>query len=391
MGELAFITAHRVNGVSALHTELMRKTVFSRLDRLYPDRIVNQTNGVTPRRWLYSCNGPLRALISETIGDAWTNDLQEIAGIAAHVDDAGFLERFAAAKQHNKQRLAEWLRQRNIVRIDPTAMLDVHIKRIHEYKRQLLNLLETVALWNAMHDEPNRDWVPRVKVFSGKAAPGYAVAKQIIRLINDVARTINADPATRELLRVVFIENYNVSLAEMVIPAADLSEQISTAGKEASGTGNMKLALNGAPTVGTLDGANIEIRERVGDDNFFLFGLTADEAIARRSVPDYARRAIEASPVLARVLEQIATGVFSPDDRSRYQSLVGDLFDHDYFLVTCDFDSYYGRQREIDDAFRDRTGWARIAALNTAHVGWFTSDRAVRGYASDIWGVEPRF
>jgi len=391
MGELAFITAHRVNGVSALHTELMRKTVFSRLDQLYPDRIVNQTNGVTPRRWLYSCNGPLRALISETIGEAWTHDLQEIAGIAAHVDDAGFLERFAAAKQHNKQRLAEWLRQRNIVRIDPTAMLDVHIKRIHEYKRQLLNLLETVALWNAMHDEPDRDWVPRVKVFAGKAAPGYAVAKQIIRLINDVARTINADPATRELLRVVFIENYNVSLAEVVIPAADLSEQISTAGKEASGTGNMKLALNGAPTVGTLDGANIEIRERVGEDNFFLFGLTADEVVARRSVPDYARRAIEASPVLARVLDQIARGVFSPDDRSRYQSLVGDLFDHDYFLVTCDFDSYYGRQREIDDAFRDRPAWTRKAALNTAHVGWFTSDRAVRGYARDIWGVEPRF
>jgi starch phosphorylase len=391
MGELAFIVAHRVNGVSALHTELMRKTVFSRLDQLYPDRIVNQTNGVTPRRWLYSCNAPLRTLINEAIGEAWADDLEAISGLASHVDDPGFLERFAGAKQHNKQRLAEWLKRRNVIRIDPAAMLDVHIKRIHEYKRQLLNLLETVALWNAMHDQPNRDWVPRVKVFAGKAAPGYAVAKQIIRLINDVARTINADPATRELLRIVFIENYNVSLAEMVIPAADLSEQISTAGKEASGTGNMKLALNGAPTIGTLDGANIEIRERVGEDNFFLFGLTAEEVVARRSVPDYARRAIEASPVLARVLEQIAGGVFSPDDRSRYQSLVGGLFDNDYFLVTCDFDSYYERQRQIDDAFRDRHGWTRRAALNTARVGWFTSDRAVRGYARDIWGVEPQF
>jgi glycogen phosphorylase len=391
MGELAFVSAHRVNGVSELHTELMRKTVFSRLDELYPNRIVNQTNGVTPRRWLYTCNAPLRSLISETIGEAWTDDLEALSGLATYVDDPSFLERFAAAKRHNKDRLAQWLRRRNIIRIDPSAMLDVHIKRIHEYKRQLLNLLEAVALWNAMHDEPNREWVPRVKVFAGKAAPGYAVAKQIIHLINDVARTINADPVTRELLRIVFIENYNVSLAEIVIPAADLSEQISTAGKEASGTGNMKLALNGAPTIGTLDGANIEIRECVGDENFFLFGLTAEEVEERRSVPGYARSAIEASPALVRVLDQIANGVFSPDDRSRYGSLIGDLYDHDHFLVTCDFDSYFARQRQVDNTFRDRHSWNRMAALNTAHMGWFTSDRAVRGYARDIWGVEPQF
>jgi len=391
MGELAFVAAHRVNGVSALHTELMRQTVFSRLDQLYPGRIVNQTNGITPRRWLYSCNHPLRGLISDVIGEDWTGDLEKLSALVGHVNDAGFLERFAGAKRRNKERLAEWLRQRNVIRIDPAAMLDVHIKRIHEYKRQLLNLLETVALWNAMHDEPNRDWVPRVKVFAGKAAPGYVVAKQIIRLINDVARTINADPATRELLRIVFVENYNVSLAEVVIPAADLSEQISTAGKEASGTGNMKLALNGAPTIGTLDGANIEIREHVGEENFFLFGMTADEVVARRTEPDHARAAIGASPMLRRVLDQIAAGVFSPDDTSRYRDLIGGLFDHDYFLVTCDFDSYYARQRDIDEAFRDAGKWTRMAALNTANVGWFTSDRAIRGYARDIWGVEPQF
>ena len=229
-----------------------------------------------------------------------------------------------------------------------------------------------------------------MKIFGGKAAPGYAVAKQIIRLINDVADVINADPVTRDRLRIVFPENYNVSMAELLIPAADLSEQISTAGKEASGTGNMKFALNGAPTIGTLDGANVEIRERVGEENFFLFGLTAMEAEARRAEPDFARRAIAASPRLARGLGQIAGGRFSPGERDRYESLVRRLHVDDYFLVTCDFDAYYAKQREVDAAFRDAGRWTRMAALNTARVGWFSSDRTVRGYARDIWGVEPR-
>ncbi|MEE4188217.1 MAG: glycogen/starch/alpha-glucan family phosphorylase, partial [Roseobacter sp.] len=250
MGELAFIMAHRVNGVSALHSRLVKETVFSDLNAAYPNRIVNQTNGITPRRWLYSCNRPLRALITDTIGTGWPDNLDQIAGLAAHVDDAAFLDAFQTAKDTNKARLANWLAARDGVKIDPSAMFDVQIKRIHEYKRQFMNLLETVALWNDIRDRPNADWTPRVKIFGGKAAPGYVVAKEIIHLINDVGKVINADPVTRDVLQIVYPENYNVSMAEVLIPAADLSEQISTAGKEASGTGNMKFALNGAPTIG---------------------------------------------------------------------------------------------------------------------------------------------
>ena len=394
MGELAFIMAHRVNGVSALHSELVKETVFADLHKTYPNRIINQTNGITPRRWLYTCNRPLRGLINDTIGTGWPDDLEQLDGLAKHVNDAGFLEKFQAAKDANKAHLSNWLKGRDGVSLDPAAMFDVQIKRIHEYKRQHMNLLETVALWNEVRDNPNGDWTPRVKIFGGKAAPGYVVAKQIIHLINDVAKVINADPVTRDYLKIVYPENYNVSMAEILIPATDLSEQISTAGKEASGTGNMKFALNGAPTIGTLDGANVEIREHVGAENFFLFGLTAAEVTARRAEPDYARRAIEASPRLTRALEQIASGVFSGKDTDRYKGLVSGLYEHDYFLVTCDFDSYFDTQRKVDAAFRESTGWTRMAALNTARVGWFSSDRTISGYAQDIWDarslIEPR-
>ncbi|MGC3937476.1 glycogen/starch/alpha-glucan phosphorylase [Roseobacter sp. EG26] len=385
MGELAFIMAHHVNGVSALHSELVKQTVFADLHGDYPGRIINQTNGITPRRWLYTCNPPLRNLINETIGTGWPDDLQQLEGLNAHANDAGFLDRFQSAKDANKARLSNWLKARDGVDLDPAAMFDVQIKRIHEYKRQLMNLLETVALWNDMRDNPNADWTPRVKIFGGKAAPGYVVAKEIIHLINDAAKVINADPVTKDYLQIVYPENYNVSMAEILIPATDLSEQISTAGKEASGTGNMKFALNGAPTIGTLDGANVEIRECVGAENFFLFGLTAAEVAARRAVPEYARRAVEASPRLARVLTQIETGVFSPSDKGRYAGLVQGLVNHDYFLVTCDFDSYFEAQRTVDMAFADKTAWTRMAALNTARVGWFSSDRTISGYARDIW------
>ncbi len=388
MGELAFIMAHAVNGVSALHTELVKETVYSALHKDYPDRIINQTNGITPRRWLYSCNPPLRNLINETIGTNWPDDLEQLDKLSAHVDDSVFLDKFSAAKRQNKERLAAWLKERDGFVIDPSAMFDVQVKRIHEYKRQLMNLLETVALWNEIRDNPNKDWTPRIKIFGGKAAPGYVVAKEIIHLINDVARTINKDPATRNYLQIFYPENYNVTMAEHLIPAADLSEQISTAGKEASGTGNMKFALNGAPTIGTLDGANVEIRDCVGAENFFLFGLTAAEADARRSVPDFARAAITASPRLTRVLGQISSGLFSPKDKTRYASLVQRLYNDDYFLVTCDFDAYYDAQRIVDQAYRDQPGWTRMAALNTAKVGWFSSDRTIAGYAKDIWGVK---
>ncbi|MEM1073594.1 MAG: glycogen/starch/alpha-glucan phosphorylase [Pseudomonadota bacterium] len=388
MGELAFVMAHHVNGVSALHSELVKETVFADLHAAYPDRIINQTNGITPRRWLYSCNKPLRDLINETIGTNWPDNLEQLSGLAAYADDAAFLESFQGAKNANKERLARWLEERDGISIDPSAMFDVQIKRIHEYKRQFMNLLETIALWNDVRANPNGNWTPRVKIFGGKAAPGYVVAKEIIHLINDAGRVINADPLTRDFLQVVYPENYNVSMAEMLIPAADLSEQISTAGKEASGTGNMKFALNGAPTIGTLDGANVEIRDCVGAENFFLFGLTAKEVVARRAEPGYARRAIQASPRLVQVLDQIRSGVFSSKDTSRYAGLVDGLYNHDYFLVSCDFDAYFATQRTVDASFRRGSEWMRMAALNTARVGWFSSDRTIRGYAQDIWKAE---
>ena len=385
MGELAFIGSHRVNGVSALHTDLVRRTVFAGLSRLHPERIVNQTNGVTLRRWLHGCNPALRSLIAETAGPDWPADPGSLERLAPRLGDPDFLSQFAEAKQENKRRLAAWLAGAYAIPVDPEAMFDVQIKRVHEYKRQLMNLLEAVALWNAMRDKPGEAWTPRVKIFAGKAAPGYRVAKQIIRLIHDTAAVINADPATRDWLQIIFPPDYNVSMAERVIPAADLSEQISTAGTEASGTGNMKLALNGAITIGTLDGANIEIRERVGHGNFFRFGLTASAAAARLAEPGFSRRAIEASPALSRVLGQIAGGLFSPGERDRHVGLVSALYEDDRFLVTCDFDSYFETQRQADRTFRDRATWTRMAAANTAMSGWFASDRTVAGYARDIW------
>jgi starch phosphorylase len=388
MGELAFIMAHSVNGVSALHSELVKETVFADLHKAYPSRILNQTNGITPRRWLYSCNPALRNLITDTIGSGWAADLERLQDLNAHLDDAGFLQAYAAAKTTNKLRLAKWLKDRNDVTLDTSAMFDVQIKRIHEYKRQHLNILETIALWNEIRDNPTANWTPRVKIFGGKAAPGYVLAKSIIRLINDVAATINNDPVTKHLLQVVYPENYNVSMAEVLIPASDLSEQISTAGKEASGTGNMKLSLNGSPTIGTLDGANVEIRDHVGHENFFLFGLTAAEAQEKRTEHGYSRRAIEASPRLSRVLGQIGAGVFSNGDHHRYSDILHNLYEHDYFLVSCDFDEYFAKQREVDAVYLDVNRWTRMAAANTAGMGWFSSDRTIRSYADQIWDAK---
>jgi len=387
MGELSFIMAQKVNGVSALHTGLMKTTVFEELHRLHPERIVNQTNGVTPRRWLNTCNPGLSALITKTIGDGWVDDLEELHKLEPHVTDKGFIAAYDKVKQANKQALAECVLEKGGIQIDPAAMYDIQIKRIHEYKRQHLNILETIALWQEIHDNPNGNWVPRVKFFGGKAAPGYVLAKEIIHLVNSVAAVINADPVTSKFLKVVYLPNYNVTAAERMIPAADLSEQISTAGKEASGTGNMKFALNGALTIGTLDGANVEIRERVGAENFFLFGMTADEVMARRAHPEHAMDAIRASQRLARALEAIDTGMFSPDDVDRFRSITDNLKSADYFLVCSDFDDYYAKQREVDAAFGDRAGWTKTAALNTARSGWFSSDRSIRGYMADIWNA----
>ncbi len=389
MGELSFIMAHRVNGVSALHTELVKSTVFRELHRLHPDRIVNQTNGVTPRRWIVSANPGLCRLVGETIGPGWVADLERLGELEPFVEDAGFMAAYAGVKQANKDALAHWLHESQGVTVRPDAMFDIQIKRIHEYKRQHMNILETIALWNAIRADPGGPWTPRVKIFGGKAAPGYWLAKEIIRLIHDVGRVLNADPRTRDLLQVVYPPNYNVSMAERLIPAADLSEQISTAGKEASGTGNMKFAMNGAPTIGTLDGANVEIRERVGADNFFLFGMTADEVVARRQRGGHAAQALAHSPRLAETLDQVASGVFSDGDTGRYRALVDNLRHHDFFVVCSDFDAYWDAQRRVDAAYRDRNAWMKMAALNTARSGWFSSDRTIRGYMAEVWGAKP--
>jgi starch phosphorylase len=391
MGDLAFIGARRVNGVSALHTELMKQTVFKDLNALHPERIVNQTNGVTPRRWIYNCNPDLRGLLNDSLGEDWVTDLERLQGLVPLAEDADFRKRFATAKRDAKLELVGQLNRLMGVSINPDAMFDIQIKRIHEYKRQLLNILQAAAQWNAIRKEPEKDWVPRVKIFGGKAAPGYAMAKQIIKLINDIGATINADPLMEGRLQVVYPPNYNVSMAELLIPAADLSEQISTAGMEASGTGNMKLSMNGALTIGTLDGANVEIAEAVGRDNIFIFGLTAEEVAAAREKGYDPGPAIAADPALAEVLEQIASGVFSPDDPQRYAGLTDALRHHDWFMVTADFTAYAKAQAAVDAAWRDPDGWMRKAVLNTANMGWFSSDRTIRGYARDIWNCEPTF
>ena len=387
MGELSFVMAHRVNGVSALHTQLMKETVFAALHAAHPERIVNQTNGVTPRRWLRSANPALSALVDETIGTGWSDDLEQLRQLEPHTADGAWRERFRAAKRANKVRLADWLRETQGVQVDPDAMFDVQIKRLHEYKRQHLNILETIALWQAIRDEPDAGWTPRVVIFGGKAAPAYLFAKDIIHLINAVAKTVNDDPAIKGLLKVAYPPNYNVTLAERLIPAADLSEQISTAGKEASGTGNMKFALNGALTIGTLDGANVEIREHVGADNFFLFGMTAHEADARRRVHDHAAEALSREPRLRRALHAVSSGTFSPDDPHRFRAVAENVAHTDYFLVASDFSDYWRASREADALFGDADEWSRRAALNTARSGWFSSDRTIRGYMDEVWGA----
>ncbi|MCJ2088853.1 glycogen/starch/alpha-glucan phosphorylase [Methylobacterium sp. E-005] len=387
MGHLAFHGARRVNGVSALHTDLMRSTVFSDLHALDTDKIVNKTNGITFRRWFHNANPGLTRLAVETVGAGVLDDPELLRGLEAHAEDPAFVARYAAVRRERKEALAKIVAERTGIAIDPAALFDVQVKRIHEYKRQLLNVVETVALYQAIKAEPHRDWTPRVKIFAGKAAPSYVRAKLIIKLACDIAKTVNDDPEVADRLKVVFLPNYSVSLAEAIIPAADLSEQISTAGLEASGTGNMKFALNGALTVGTLDGANIEIRDHVGAENIFIFGLEADGVRARQAEPDYAARAIQASPRLAAALDMIASGRFSPEEPGRFRPLTDDLRRRDQYLLTADFDDYWRVQRSIDAAWRDPRGWWAKAIRNTARMAWFSSDRAMREYAEEIWRV----
>jgi len=390
MGWLSFVGSHKVNGVSALHTELMRQTVFSTFHRIYPDRIVNKTNGITFRRWLMGANPELADLLVDTVGSRVLDDATALADFARYADDKAVHGRLQAIRRGHKVKLAELIQKRTGVRVDPDALFDSHVKRVHEYKRQLLNILETVALYDAMRAQPTREWTPRVKIFAGKAAASYQNAKLIIKLINDVAQVVNSDPTLRGRLKVVFLPNYNVSLAEAIIPATDLSEQISTAGMEASGTGNMKFALNGALTIGTLDGANVEIKEKVGDDNIFIFGLTAQEVEQRRREGFGTEAIIAGSPMLQQVLDQVGDGGFSPGATELYQGLLNGLLLHDHFLVLSDFVSYSTTQREVAAKFRDPAAWWRSAVLNTAHMGFFSSDRTIREYAEDIWNVPVR-
>jgi len=388
MAHLAFVGSHRVNGVSQIHTDLMRQTVFADFDRLMPGRIVNITNGVAPRRWLAQVNPSLSWLISSRIGEGWMRNLDQLEQLAQLAGDADFRARFRAAKEINKARLAEYILDTTGVGIDPTSLFDVQIKRIHEYKRQVLKLLHAVALYNRIRRNPGGHHQVRTVIFGGKAAPGYAMAKLIIKLINDVARVVNSDPMVGDRLKVLFLPNYGVSLAERITPAADLSEQISTAGTEASGTGNMKMALNGALTIGTLDGANIEIRAAVGAENFFAFGLTTSQVGALKAggydPMDYVNQDAE----LQEVLGMLSSGFFSPEQRDLFHPIVQSLTRRgEQYCVLADCRSYFDTQNVVDALYPDHEEWTRRAILNVARMGAFSSDRAVLDYSREIWGT----
>ena len=385
MGHLAFVGAHCVNGVSALHTDLLRQTVFGDLAKVSSTRIVNKTNGISFRRWLFEANEGLVGLLREELGDRVLDDAQGLERLAQKARDPAFAGRYAKMRARNKERLADILRESTGVVIEPTALFDVQIKRIHEYKRQLLNILETIALWQAIVAEPDAPWPHRVKIFAGKAAGSYQRAKLIIKLAHDVGRMVNQDPVVGNRLKIVFAPNYGVSLAERIVCASDLSEQISTAGMEASGTGNMKLALNGAITIGTLDGANVEIRDHVGADNVVIFGMTAPEVEARRRERLRGREVI--GEKLSAAIDMLESGDLSPDDPVRYAPIVASLRDYDPFMVAADFDAYWAAQRRVDAMWANQSAWWKSSIENTARMAWFSSDRAIREYATEIWRI----
>ncbi len=389
MANLSVVGSHSVNGVAALHTQLLKAELFPEFDALYPAKFNNKTNGITPRRWLLACNHRLSGLINSKIGAGWTRDLMRLRELEPLADDAGFQAEFMAAKHANKSDLARIIHDECGVVVDPSALFDVQIKRLHEYKRQHLNLLHILALYRRILQNPKEETVPRVFVFAAKAAPAYAMAKSIIKAINSVALKINNDERIDGRLKVVFLPNYRVSLAQRIVPAADLSEQISTAGKEASGTGNMKLALNGALTIGTLDGANVEIQEEVGPENIFIFGKTVDEVNAIKAAGYNPRAVMEADEELHAVVDWVGSNYFTPDEPDVLRPLRDSLVHQDPFLVLADFRAYSDTQKLVDTAFLDRTRWARMAILNTARSGKFSSDRTIAEYARDIWKLEP--
>ncbi len=389
MARLCIIGSQKVNGVSGLHSDILKQRVFPHHHRMWPQKFTNITNGITPRRWLLQANHPLSALVTEAIGDGWTADLEQLRGIEPLADDAAFRERFQSVKLENKHALAYCMKERLAMAMDPMTLLDCQAKRFHEYKRQLLNVLHCITLYNRLREgrtDPAA-FVPRTVLFAGKSAPSYHISKLVIKLIHNLAEIVEADPDVSPHLKIFFLPNYGVSSAEQIIPAADLSEQISTAGFEASGTGNMKFALNGALTIGTLDGANVEIREAVGPENFFLFGLSAEQIPPLRAQYD-PRRAYETNPELKQAIDQLSSGWFSPEHKDLFWPLVRTLIENgDYFLVLADYDSYIRCQEEVARAYQDRDAWTRKAILNVARCGRFSSDRSIKQYAEEIWGL----
>ncbi|QJD28979.1 glycogen/starch/alpha-glucan phosphorylase [Methylococcus geothermalis] len=389
MAHLAMVGSHTVNGVAELHSELVKTQLFPDFHDLGAKRFQNVTNGVTPRRFLGLSNPGLTRLIDDRIGDSWLSNLDRLRELETFANDAGFQQDWARIKLENKTRLAKIIRDRAGVVVDPTSLFDVQVKRIHEYKRQHLNVLHIITLYQRLKHDPRLQITPRTFLFGGKAAPGYFMAKLIIKLINAVAETVNQDPAVRDLIKVVFLPDYNVKHAQNIYPAADLSEQISTAGKEASGTGNMKLSLNGALTIGTLDGANVEIREEVGAENFFLFGLTCEQAARLRAGGYNPGDYCHGDPELRGVIELIDSGLFSHGDTELFRPLTAHLLERDDYLLLADYRPYVNCQQEVDHAYRDTRHWTRMSILNVARMGKFSSDRAVREYAENIWKLKP--
>lgn len=390
MAHLAIVGSHHVNGVAQLHSELMKTTIFADFDRYYPGKLTNITNGITPRLWLNQSNPGLASLITNRIGKGWVTELSQLRQLTKLADDQPFQAEFRAVKRANKERLAKLVKDKLNLEINPDSMFDVQVKRIHEYKRQLLNLLHVITLYNRIRANPSLSIVPRTVIIAGKAAPGYATAKLIIKLANSVADIINHDPAVRGMLKLAFIPNYDVSTASIIIPAADLSQQISTAGTEASGTGNMKLALNGALTIGTLDGANIEIMEEVGADNIFIFGLNTQEVATLKYSGYNAWDYYNSNNELKCVLDMIGSGFFSPDRSDRFQSIVRHLTQGgDQYLLLADYAAYIAAQERVDALYLDQQQWTRCAILNVAGMGKFSSDRTISEYAEKIWGAKP--
>jgi starch phosphorylase len=389
MAHLATVGSFSVNGVAELHSELIRELLLPDFYELWPEKFNNKTNGVTPRRFVRLANPRLSRIIDSRIGPAWLKDLEQLRRLEPYAEDAAFRQEWREAKRQNKAELAAVIRQQLGLAVDPSSMFDIMVKRMHEYKRQLLKVLHIVTLYNRLRAQPNLEIVPRVFVFGAKAAPGYHAAKLIIKLINSVAEVVNYDPLLRGRLKVAYLPNFNVTLGEKIYPAAELSEQISLAGLEASGTGNMKFALNGALTVGTLDGANIEIRERVGAENFFLFGMTADEVLALRATGYSPFDTVKANPELSQAINQFTSGYFTRGDTNLFRPLVDNLLHHDHYLVTADYAAYIAKQDELEQVYRDVETWTRKSILNTARGGFFSSDRSMLQYCEDIWKIGP--